>query len=362
MEESKLTMEQLEEISKSLDNNRPEEVKRLEEAQAESKLSEEIETKLFYTNVTINNDTGLAELSPVKENTAPSLTDVLEGNADLQDTIKMNDQTQKDIETLFNIEDESEALLIMDILKRGKKGEKIKYEELPRSLKTMASMMAQVSNKQEATRDIIKFALNNISFEQASADFNDMLQKEMQSIPEVIEMYGDSLKDKFENEYKERAEKEENPKIKENLLAVSREFTESYTFNRIFEFIENNKSFVRKLKKEIKRYHRWVTDFNYKYNTSKFSQHNIELIVNPMYRALKTEIDIDDALKVLVLISKVCQNMTPDKVEEHAYMYYIVEHFLALDHIKEGKDNFLSDFKVNIVKLVNKIHEIENEK
>lgn len=360
MKEFTMTNEQMESIAKSLESNKSEEITRLEEAQTESKTATDV--RPFYANVTVDNESGLARLMPVQENTAPSLSDVLEGKAKLEDTIKMNDQTQRDIESLFDTQDVSEAMAIMEVLKRAKNGEKVKFEELPRTLKKPASVMAQLTNKQEATKDLLQFALNNIAFDQASTDFNDMLQKELADIPDVIEMYGDSLKNKFENEYKERAEKEENPKVKENLLSVSREFTESYTFERVFDFIENNKSFVRKLNKEVKRYKRWVTDFNYKYQYSTFSQHNIELIINPMLRSLETEIDIDDAKKVLILISKVCQNMSAENVGEHAYMYYIVEHFLALDHIREGQDTFLSDFKTTVVKLVNRIHEIENEK
>ena len=362
-ENNKLTQEQLEAVTKVLSENQPPEIAILQEAQDETSDVQEA-PKPFYASVSADNETGLVSIGPIGSKESPSITDVLEGNGDLTDTIRMDEETEKDIKSFFTLKDSNEVKEILDILKRYKKGEKVKYNELPPTLKNMASMMAaQTNNKQEATNDLLKFVLNNLALDQGVVDFNNMLQKEMSDVPEMFEMYGDTLREKFEVEYKKKAESVEDPKVKEKLLKVSEEFTASYDFKRLFKFVDENHSFVRKLKKEIKRIDRWITSMNYKYMYNNFGQHNIKLIIMPILRAFRDKPQLvteDDAKKILVLICKVCQNMNPDIVWEHCYMYYVIEHFLSLDHMREDKDNFLIEFKANIVKLVEKIHEIEN--
>lgn len=362
MEENKLTQEQFEQVAKTLQENQPPEIAILQESQEEAVINQET-PKEFYANVTVDNETGLTSIKPIEENKSPSIKEVLEGDGELVDTIRMDEQTEKDIESFFNIKNVNEVKDIMNVLQRFRKGEKVKYNDLPPSLKSMASMMAaQTNNKQEATNDLLKFALNNLALDQGTLDFNEMLQKEMEQVPDMFEMYGDSLKEKFEVEYRQKAEEQDNPEIKEKLLKVSDEFTESYNFKRLFDFVDNNHSFVRKLKKEIKRIDRWITSMNYKYMYNNYNQHNIKLIIMPILRAFRDNQSVteDDAKKILVLICKVCQNMNPDIVWEHCYMYYIIEHFLSLDHMREDKDTFLLEFKDNILKLIDKIHEIEN--
>ena len=362
MEETKLTQQQFEDVARTLAENEPPEIAILKESQA---IPADEKPKEFFAKVSVDNETGLTAIAPIEPNKSPSLTDVLNGDADLVDTIRMDEKTEKDVETFFNVKDITEVKSILDVLNRSRRGEKVKYSELPPSLKNMASMMAaQTNNKQEATNDLLKFALNNLALDQGTLDFNEMLQKELSEAPDMFSMYGDSLKEKFEVEYKAKAELATDPKVKENLLRVSEEFTESYNFKRLFDFVDNNHSFVRKLHKEVKRINRWITDMNYKYQHNNFNQHNIKLIINPILRAFRDNPDVtlEDAQKILIIIAKVCQNMNPDVVWEHCYMYYIIEHFLSLDHMIDDKDNFLVEFKNNILKLINKIHEIENSK
>ena len=366
----KITEEEVNEIAEALETTTSDETKIMQDI-SKNGVSYNKETNMteVISEATADPETGLYSFKPVSnENNSKTLADLLEDeNGDIVNDINITDDTYQKAGDMFNIKDIKVCMDIINIVKRFKSGEKFDYySELPHTLKQLAVNMAMGSgvSKKEAAKDILTMASQDLGIEQSSLDFNQMVKKELE-LPNMTEMYAEFLQERIEKGYEEIAQKLETagqPEKAEAYRDIIDAFKDTYTFDRLFAFANENKSFVRKLKKEIKRYERWVTDFNYKYKGSKFTIFDITLIINSIMRALETTLDIDQAKKIMVLIAKSVQNYDSNNVVDHSYMFYLIYHFTTLDHVAPGKSEFTDTFKSNIVKLAQLIETIENEK
>jgi hypothetical protein len=318
---------------------------------------------------TVDSESGLMEYKPMdKEVSGPSLSELLDGDSDdVLSDIKVSEETYKKAGEMFNLKDAKEALAIVGVVKRFKQGEKFDYyAELPTMLKTLAANMATGAGitKKEAAKDLLQLAAQDLELEQGSIDFIDMIKKEC-DLPNMTEMYAEFLQERIEVGYEKIAQQlDEAGKVEKaaTYRAIIQEFKYTYGLDKLFDFANNNKSFVRKLKKEIKRWERYVTDFNYKYKVSDFSIIDISLIINSTMRSLESELTLDEAKKIMVLILKSLQNHDSTNVVEHSYAYYLIYNFITLDHVAPGSSKFMDIFRDNVLKLAQLIAFIENEK
>lgn len=365
----KVTEGQVDEIAEALETTTSDETKMMQDiSKTGVAYNPETEMTEVMSMVSVDSETGLASFDVAsKEVDSPTLEELLnDENADIIKDIKVSDATYQKAGELFDLKDVKMVTQLIEAIKRYKRGEKFDYyAALPPMLKNLVINMTHAGvSKKQAAEDILKIAADDLGIQQSHVDFVDMMKSELQ-LPNMTEMYADYLKERIEVGYEKLAKKfEEAGAVKKAKLYrdVITEFRSTYKFDKLFEFVESNKPFVRRLHKEIKKWERYVREFNYKYKESRFTITDIHLIINSMMRALETTIDIDDAKKVLVLIVKSTQNCDSNDVVQHTYMYYLVYNFICLDHVAPGKSEFMDEFKSNIVRLVDLIKTIEKEK
>ena len=111
---------------------------------------------------------------------------------------------------------------------------------------------------------------------------------------------------------------------------------------------------------------RAIQYFNYKYTLRK----NKKLIIKDMSNVPMILLRVvnksgqdrtftmDDVYQYVMLLCEVCKNYSPDNPVEHQFMYYSVNNIIALDFVEMEKSEFNKELIQNIVKVIDKIHEV----
>lgn len=248
-----------------------------------------------------------------------------------------------------------DALKFFNLVNRYKSGEKFSiYNEMPESMKQMVrNLCAEVGlNRvaiQTAAKDVLEYFINSMNIEQEIMDLNTAIKKEL-NIPNMMEMYADHLKEKMEVDLMRIAESTEkdNPEKAELLKSIVQAFKDSYTLSRQKELLKDE-ILLRKLNKWIKKYDRYCMEFNFKNKDTKVKIKDISMIAPVLDRVLsKEEYNYDDIRKYVVLLCEICKNMRPDKMAEHTFMYYSIQHIVALDYVDIEKSQFNKELLNNI--------------
>ena len=383
--QTKLTESQLGDVVDTLKNNVPKVIERQRkvalEAKPEDKLIEHI------VQATVNPESGELSFDVANtENDSESLTEYLDKDdtADHIRNLKISDKAYKEFTDQFNF-DEQEELEFINMLKTVKEAKenntKIKdyYSILTKTFKKMAAELAnnimaadrkvpRVIALNNASKDLVEFLLSSPIINQEVDDLNAMIKKEF-NIPNVEELQNESLREtyceklpKLADDLEAKLETIEDPELKEKqikkietLRNMTKVFKDTYELTSMEEFIKTHASFIRKLPKELKRYERFVTHFNHKYENSKFNIYRCELIVNTMLRTLEPEININDALMYLIVFCEMCKNMSPENAIEHMFMRYSIDNILAWDITNAGASEFAEALKVRVKEIIDLI-------
>lgn len=384
----KLTDEQLKQVAEAAESQKNptnDLMRDIKSGKKEVEVSEGL--KSTVCNMSINGDTGTFDLKPIdKENSSLTLEELEDVDGEeILSKVKISDSQIDELSSMYGVDDFEETMKFMEIVKKCDAGEKVKFEDLPPMFQKIARTLASSAGVpvNEAATDMAKMALNDLKHSQIYTDYNNLVKKEL-DIPNLTEMFAETLQDNIENGFEKKAQecidkvneieslgegatdkqRANVPKLlkrAETYRAIIAEFKHTYMLDKLSDFVANNKTFVKKLRKEVKRYERWVTDFNYKYKGSKFTIQDITLIINSLMREFETselKLTLDEAKGIMILISKQVQNYNANDPVEHAYMFYLVYNFISLNYIAPGKSKFMDEFKERIVDLVHQIRKL----
>lgn len=138
-----------------------------------------------------------------------------------------------------------------------------------------------------------------------------------------------------------RAKKAGNDELVKKFIKVRSMLDESFNLEGLAEFCKT----VKIKKFDVEKPSRYYTYFNSKYENHKNNISNIGDCSKILDRHLDDKYSINDIIKLTVAFCKYCQNMSPDNLEEHTFMYYFIRNIIMLDRfnprgsIKETMDN-----------------------
>lgn len=365
-EEVILTDEQVDEIVNVLEKER----KSILEVPTEEESYELIEAE---ADVKVDPKTGEYTVLSEKDN---ELANKKIADSTITEVVKdMNNDEQLEKDYLQDMVDNpEEALQLFEVINRIRAGEKFSvYNALPQSIKNIVDNMnsGSIAMRNEIAKDLMKTFIEGIESEKELVDFNDAFQKEVQeTVGDLSELYSSVLEDrcgKLEEVIKElegKGKNEEAKTYKELLIA----FNDSHSLVRQLDALDNMSGIRKALRRATKPGYldRAIQYFNYKYTLRK----NKKLIIKDMsnvpmilLRVLNKSgqdrtFTMDDVYQYVMLLCEVCKNYSPDNPVEHQFMYYSVNNIIALDFVEMEKSEFNKELIQNIVKVIDKIHEV----
>lgn len=237
------------------------------------------------------------------------------------------------------------------------------YKEFPDEIKQiivnymMAGGIPAYTNQGKQFRNMLSEQLinefiTNIGMERIKNDFNkeieDLFKKGSDELAESVIGYTTERNQK----YREYANNMEDEEKKEKVLSILDRIDEAYNLTELKEFSKRCK--IKPIEFE-KTNNRVYAPFLDKYTNSNFNIYDINLARPILLRNLQlenyevTEKDID---AFFISFCKQCQNMSPENVLDHAYMYYVIYN-IVLSDINKGKSIEVSkEYLANVAEVI----------
>lgn len=203
----------------------------------------------------------------------------------------------------------------------------------------------------KAFADISKFAINEIN-------------KEKEKLGGSIHAYNNKLREEYEVGFIKKAEalegsdEEGAAETAEKLRATSRMFTQSYTYEDMYEAYKNGKIKVKSI--QVEKFNRTCQEFNRKYYNNTFKISDVGMTIGVLDRVLDEKYNITAIKKFVVAFINYTKFFKPENIHEHVFMYYFIQHILALD-IKIP-ENTQVEFNELLIQNINKFIDLIIEK
>lgn len=301
----------------------------------------------------------------------PQNSDVSSADVDIDDVLKDdiipldNQKLMKGIEDVFakytDLDGDDGVKLLRAIINFRNDPKYPVYNYLPESIKKMCRSMAlrkSLSGFHEAAKDLVNTFLNDLRIDNEIINIQDSINKVL-NINNIGDQYCDNLRELMEDKLLNAAEKakETDPKKSELWKNISNAFTDSYKMNRELDYINNNKSRIKKeIFKESYNFIRLLNKINYKYENNKIGINNIKDAVVVLSRKLDKKYTIIDIKKFIALYYLVTKNYNPENTVEHFFMFYTISNILSLDYVRENK--FKTELLSNINIVLDKLEEV----
>lgn len=240
------------------------------------------------------------------------------------------------------------------------------YKAFPEEVKRMIdkyleSLQVPVNSTQGKTfrnyisEQLINEFITNISINKTMNDFNkeleDLFNKGSNELAESIVGYTEERNKK----YREYADQIEDADKKDKINNILDQIDEAYNLIGLKEFALRCKIKKFELEKPQKLYN----SFLYKYSDSVYNIYDINMAEPILYRNINSDNEevysADDIHAFFICFCKYCNNMSPNNVTEHAFMYYVIYNIVLMDMNKgesrEVSDKFLDNIKEVIMNL-----------
>lgn len=261
-----------------------------------------------------------------------------------------------------------EGMGLMKTIMRVRNGEKFEiYKSLPENIQAEVDKLLKEAGrpltpvtKEEAAKFIIDGMISDINLEKEFIDFQEALNKEL-NIPEITEFYSEAIKAQMEEELLSIADslQETEPEKAESLRRVSQSYTDSYTYARILDGLENNAKIRTRITKDFDRYKRFCEDINRKMKDSTFIIKDSFLMVEVLAGKLDPKYTERDIANFVIAFAKTCDRLSADRIEDCAYIYYTIRNITDLAFIEQAGTEFSKQIINNIETTIDKIKEVE---
>ncbi|MDD3121918.1 MAG: hypothetical protein PHC62_00215 [Candidatus Izemoplasmatales bacterium] len=157
-------------------------------------------------------------------------------------------------------------------------------------------------------------------------------------------------------EYAEKI-KEEDPEKAEMSMKAHDAFVQSYTYQKMQALYQNTGK-LRVKKIELEKFKKVCSDWIYKYNSTKMIINNLYDIFPVLVSEFGEEYEEDYIKEFVIVFTKYSMNMSPDKVDEHVFMYYFIKNILGLkyyNHEDEEEVTFYDKVRNHIRLFLNEI-------
>ena len=243
------------------------------------------------------------------------------------------------------------------------------YNELPNFIKkeidTLVNVGAAENNatanetkqlKNMLAKELFDTIITNNYSTKAFADISKFttseINKEKEKLGGSIHDYNAKLREEYEVGFIKKAEELESIGDEEalekaaNLREASRMFKQSYTYEDMYEAYKIGKIKVKNI--QIEKLNRTCSEFNRKYYNNTFKINDVGMVMGVLDRKLDKKYNITAIKKFVVAFINYTKNFTPANIPEHVFMYYFIQHILALDiNVPENSQVEFNDLLIN---------------
>lgn len=334
--------------------------------------SQNVEAKVL---VSANPVTGVLTTIPYEEEniTEEGLDKLLELKNEELGQIELNwDIFVETTKSMYEGVSEEDLKHLFALANRYRTGEKFSYyNELPDFIKKEIheiTTVGAVENNVLANNNEVKQLKNTIAKElfdviitnnYSSKAFTDIskfttgeINKEKEKLGGSIHEYNNKLRYEYEVGFIEKAEEfeaagdEESLAKAANLRAASKMFTESYTYEEMYELYKLGKIKVKNI--QVEKFNRTCSEFNRKYYNNTLKIRDVGMVIGVLDRKLDKKYNITAIKKFIVAFINYTKNFSPSRIPEHVFMYYFIQNILALDvAIPENGQVEFNDLLIN---------------
>lgn len=373
---TKLTNKEIELIKKTLDENKSDQVKEMEEIISNVEVNPDAPLEEADITVAPNPLGNLVEVqADIEEATTDIYADLFE-DAGVHEELDFENQELKDdlvikaIKDILGIKDE-DANKTLEVIKEYRslseedRKEYKAYMALPYSIQKEINRMTGNTKTQRnnIARSFIDQIIRDSIIDEEIGKVKDLMgsvAKEL-DISNTIDMYTKYQKGLLEDNLKNHAiklrEEGQNDKA-DQLDKIAEAYHQSYTLDNIKNEIINNGGKLKFKPIELEKVSRVFNTFNIKYETSEFMIPNIMEALDIAIEKFP-EYDVKDITKFFIIFCKFCKNYTPDNIEQHTFMYYTLMNIITLNFEDVNKDN---EFAKSIRKSVSEVIDLIKEK
>lgn len=358
MSNEKLTDQEVNEISEILENNTSEKTKKLREIMntpAEgiyptNVIADKPELLEGKAILEIDPETGVRNIKSVTED--ETIRSEVDLDSLINDTanVKYGESLKKElIDNLDQngITDDIRDDFITLLLDYHAGNKKNVFARMPSKVQGMIRMMAGSNNIAELNSSaclMLDQFIADCNFDAIFTDFQNALDEELKSVDgNIMDMYGEHLKEQMQK-LKEIAEsqKDSNPKLYEKRIKIYNAYEDACTFTSLYNALENGDKITKRLDKDISRFSRIVTSFDYKYNSqTKYNFRITSISVIPkVISRLFPEYDSDMGYKFAILFYRYVMNFSPEVLEEHAFMYYTISTIINAEYYAPESESY----------------------
>lgn len=278
------------------------------------------------------------------------------------------DIVAKSIKSNIDMKDLSDDTIkeLIDLSIRYKNGEEFPfYKSMPDQIKKYIDQAVFTSSVDmgkfagNGRNYLAKTLLDNILMDSAVETAYVDVTKSIENLDSVFSYssFIDKLIQTFEVRYLEDAEKldavgtEDASNKAAQLRELSNAFTQSYTYTEMLEKYKLGKIRVKKI--QVEKFDRACREFNQKYQSSKLVINNIQTVIPVLDRHVDKSIDLNILKEFICVFINYTQNMSPDNISEHIFMYFFIKNILGLDYYKKSGKDADNEFSDNLVKNIN---------
>jgi len=281
------------------------------------------------------------------------------------------------LKTTYKIEiSDNEISALTAALIKATKGEPVKYNDLPPSIKSKIAntIMAEKGSiytgnlelKNQMAKIFVDALMQEVMNEEIKEIFVD-LQDSIKSIAQegINSVYGNaysSQRDILENDLLKIANEieSENPEKAKLLRNMHHAYQQSYKLEEMLNtYITTGKCKIKKY--DLEKVDRVYEGFNRKYEKSKWVVRDVSMLEPVLSRKLSQDFNINHIRAFLIVFCKYTMNMNPDEsLVDHTFMYYFIMNILNLDIFDPENENdvlFYNTLVETIENFINKIRE-----
>ena len=374
--------EEMENISQLLEETLPEDAKLMRKAQQEE-IPEDIIKNLksagdVTAEVAIDPVTGKAtQIAEFDEDKyAGDLDDLFKPDLDGSEPVNYDKDAVKQVlnKNYSATMSEHDLNILMIAIQKQRDGEKVKFNDMPPIIQKeiMNTIIAEGNGKYLGNKEIkdqmVKMFLDGLMQDSLYQEIDNVfldLDKTIKSITkkEAAAVYNNSFAEQrkiLEEVLPKTAEKlkESEPDKADILMKVHEAYKQSYLLDTMLNtYLNTGKCKVKKY--DIEKISRWYSDFNRKYENSKWIIRDINIIEPILRRRIDEEkYSIQDIRAFLLVFCKYTMNMKPANIDEHTFMYYFIMNIINLDVFDSNNKEdakFYSDFVNRICNFIDQI-------
>lgn len=128
--------------------------------------------------------------------------------------------------------------------------------------------------------------------------------------------------------------KNDEPEKAEAMLKISKAYKQAFTLEDMYNSYAKGKPKVKKI--DVEKLHRLSNSFNGKYANNKWSIQDVQALVPILDRNLRDDYNINTIKAFVAIFIRYTMNMNPNNLEDHVFMYYVIYNIASLDLYRGG--------------------------